>query len=109
MKITLGLTDEDMKDLFHIMAMIKCCCEGKTFSEEMPEKEKNEYHDWKGMENVITRICNVIDNQYEIDKTATGMIHVAVCKKCSLLSDQEIRDVRKMVKEPQECRVEGGI
>ena len=96
MNIVLGLTDVDIDALYDIQEVINLRFAKDSFPDGMTEKECDV---WVNIGAVINKICYVIENQTEIDKTATGMTPTAVCQNGSLLSDEEIRCVRKMIKE----------
>lgn len=96
MNIVLGLTDADIDALCDIQEVINLRFAKDGFPDGMTEKECD---DWVNMSSIINKICYVIENQTEIDKAATGMTPAAVCQNCSLLSDEDISCVRKMIKE----------
>lgn len=85
MNIVLGLTDEDIDALCDIQEVINLRFAKDGFPDGMTAKECD---DWVNMGSVINKICYVIENQTEIDKTAAGITPAAACKEsCVILNE----------------------
>ena len=94
MNIVLGLTNDDIAALDHIQSIINLYYNDDDFPEEMTEKDCQRYEEWINMSCAINKICYVIENQMEIDKTAAGRKPAAVDKECCAILN-EVCQVKK--------------
>ena len=88
MNIVLGLTKDDIDALDDIRSIINLYYDDDDFPEEMTEKDCERYENWINMSSVITKICCVIENQMEIEKTAAGITPAAACKECCVILNE---------------------